>query len=67
MSKLLERFMQNRLKIFPDENKIIYEHQFGFQKNKSTTLAALDLYSEIKNIRETAICFPCFPGFGKGV
>ena len=59
--------MQNRLKILPDENKIIYEHQFGFQKNKSTTLAALDLHSEIKKIREAVICFQCFPGFRKGI
>ena len=29
------------------ENKIIYEHQFGIQKNKSTTLAIVDLYTKI--------------------
>ena len=39
--------MQNRLTKFLDENKIIYEHQFGFQQNKSTTLAVPDFYSEI--------------------
>ena len=31
---------------------IIYEHQFGFQKNKSTALAVLDIYSTlIKSIQ----------------
>ena len=39
--------MQNRLTKFLDGNKIINEHQFGFKKNESTTLAVLNLYSEI--------------------
>ena len=49
LSKLLEKRMQNRLTKFLDKSKIyiIYKHQFGFQKNKSTTLAVLDLYPEI--------------------
>ena len=36
-SKILEKLMLTRLLDFLDRNNIIYKHQFGFQKNKSTT------------------------------
>ena len=39
--------MQVRLVKFLEENNIFYEHQFGFQKNKSTTLAILDIQAKI--------------------
>ena len=47
ISKLLEKLMLNRVIKYLDKNNIIYEHQFGFQKNKSTTLAVVDLYTKI--------------------
>lgn len=47
ISKILEKLMLQRLTSFMEKNKIIYEHQFGFQKNKSTTLAVVDLYTKI--------------------
>ena len=31
------------MKKFLDKNKIIFEHQYGFQKGKSTVHAVLDL------------------------
>ena len=40
-------------------HNIIYEHQFGFQKNKSTSLTVLDIYSKlIKSIenKEFSCC-----------
>ena len=43
ISKVLEKLMLTRLTKHLDKSKIIYEHQFGFQKNRSTTLAILDL------------------------
>ena len=46
-SKVLKKFMLNRLTGFLEKSKIIYEHQFGFQKNKSTIFAVLDLYTRI--------------------
>ena len=49
ISKLLEKLMLKRLTSFMEKNKIIYEHQFGFQKNRSTTLAVVDLYTKIVN------------------
>ena len=39
--------MLTRLLDFLDKNNIIYKHQFGFQKNKSTTQAVFDLYTRI--------------------
>ena len=39
----------NRLIGFLEKSKIIYEHQFGFQKNKSTTFEVVDIYTEIVN------------------
>ena len=47
LSKILEQLMQVRLVKFLEENNIFYEHQFGFQKNKSTTLAILDIQAKI--------------------
>ena len=35
-SKILEKLMLTRLLDFLDKNNIIYKHQFGFQKSKST-------------------------------
>ena len=47
-------------------NKIIYEHQFGFQKNKSITLAVLDLYSEIlKTLEKQEYACSVFLDFAK--
>ena len=42
-SKLLERLMYNWLICFINENKLLYDNQFGFQKAKSTYLAMIML------------------------
>ena len=47
ISKVLEKLMLARLTKYLNKNKIIYEHQFGFQKKRSTTLAVLDLHTRI--------------------
>ena len=47
ISKILEKLMLFRLTKFLDTHNIIYEHQFGFQKNRSTTLAVFDLNTRI--------------------
>ena len=39
--------MQFRLVKYLEEQNIIYEHQFGFQRNKSTSLAILDVHAKI--------------------
>ena len=48
-NKIFEKVMHNRLVKFLDQHKIIFEHQFGFQKNKSTSLAILDVCSQLIN------------------
>ena len=45
ISKVFEQTVHER--DFFISHNIIYEHQFGFQKNKSTSLAVLDIYSEL--------------------
>ena len=47
ISKVLEKLMLTRLTKYLDKSKIIYEHQFGFQENRSATLAVLDLSTRI--------------------
>ncbi len=44
--------MYQRLIKFIEENKIIYQHQFGFQKSKSTSQAILDMSMKIVNAIE---------------
>ena len=39
--------MLTRVTKYLEKNKLIYEHQFGFQKNRSTTLAVLDLHARM--------------------
>ena len=65
-SKILEKLMQRRLTKFLDQNKIIYEYQFGFQKNKSTALTVLDLYSQIlQTLEKKKIACSVFLDFAK--
>ena len=47
LSKLIERLMQKRLINFLNSNEILYDHQFGFQKGKSTSLAILDMCHKV--------------------
>ena len=66
ISKLLEKIMNSRLTKFLDSKKIIYEHQFGFQKHKSTTLAILDLYTKIlKSFENKEYAYSVFLDFAK--
>ena len=46
-SKLLERLMYNRLIDYINENHILFEYQFGFQKGKSTFMALIVLLVKI--------------------
>ena len=39
--------MQSRLVKYLEEHNIIYKHQFGSQRNKSTSLAILDVHAKI--------------------
>ena len=48
-SKILEKLMNVRMVKFLNQNKTVFEHQYGFQENKSTSLAILDLQSQLTN------------------
>ena len=47
-SKILERVIYNRIYSHVSENNLLYEKQFGFQKNNSTEYASLQLTNELK-------------------
>ena len=47
LRKVLEKLMFNRLVNFLEKIKIIYEHQYGFQKNKSTAHAVFDIHTRL--------------------
>ena len=46
-SKLLERLMYNRLIKYINDNNLLHKNQFGFQKNKSTSMALMMLIDKI--------------------
>ena len=55
-SKLLERLVYNRLISHINENKLLYECQFGFQKGKSTHLAIMMLVDKITEALDQGEC-----------
>ena len=57
-SKVLEKLMHVRTVKFLDQNKIIFEHQYGFQGNNSTSLVILDPQSQLVNNIENQL-FSC--------
>ena len=50
-SKILEKLMHNRLYSFLKQNNVIYNFQFGFQKNKSTQHSLIEIV-EVRNCIE---------------
>ena len=42
-NKIFEKLMYSRLIDFLQKHKVLYPHQFGFQKQKSTSLAIIDV------------------------
>ena len=55
-SKLLERLMYNRLICFINDNKLLYDYQFGFQKGKSTYMAMVILIEKISEALDRGDC-----------
>ena len=60
-SKILERLMYNRLLSFITKHNILYQHQYGFQKSKSTELAVntllTDVIESLKNKKKSVCIF----------
>ena len=55
-SKLLERLMYNRLICFINDNKLLCDYQFGFQKRKSTYMAMVILIEKISEALHRGDC-----------
>ena len=51
-NKIIEKLIFKRLNGFLKKNNVIFNHQFGFQKNKSTSLAILDVTTKLLNAIE---------------
>lgn len=46
-SKFLERIIYNRILLYLNKFNILYDNQYGFRRNHSTSLALVDLYDKI--------------------
>ena len=55
-SKLLIRLVYNRLVEFINDNKLLYDFQFGFQRGKSTQLAVMMLVDKITGALDNKEC-----------
>ena len=47
LSKILEKLVHKRLINYLGKYELLFKHQYGFQKGKSTEYAILDLYKNI--------------------
>ena len=66
LRKVLEKLMFNRLVNFFEKIKIIYEHQYGFQKNKSTRHAVFDIHTRLaKALDQGSLACNVFLDFAK--
>ena len=65
-SKILEKLMHKRLTSFLEKFELLYNHQFGFQKGKSTEHAILDLnFNIIKALEKKEKACTIFLDFAK--
>ena len=65
-SKVMEKVMYDRLYNYLTTLKILYEYQFGFQKNKSTYMALISLTDKITKAMENGeFCLGVFIDFRK--
>ena len=66
LSKILEKLTHKRLFQYLNKFDILYKHQFGFQKGKSTEHAILDLHTKIiKSIEKHEKACSIFLDFAK--
>ena len=49
LSKLIEKLVHKRLCNFLEKHKLLYEHQYGFQKKHSTYHALIDITEKIRS------------------
>ena len=53
-SKILEKIVHKQLYEFLQLNSVIYESQFGFQKNRSTLHSLIEIVENIRNCMDTS-------------
>ena len=58
-NKIFEKLMYRRVCDFLHKNDVLFEHHFGFQRNKSTNQAILDIYSNLFESIEKKKCSCC--------
>jgi len=59
--KLLEKVISSRLYSHLQKHKILYEYQFGFRKNHSTSLALIEVIDQIyHNLNKGNLCLGVF-------
>ena len=64
--KVLEKLMFNRLMSFITSQNILSSNQYGFQKNKSTSLAVMEILSKVTNALNENLYSSCiFLDFAK--
>ena len=64
VSKVMEKEVHKQFSVYLEENRLIWDFQFGFRKNKSTELAAITLVEEIRRSVDSAcIVGACFLDF----
>ena len=54
-NKLLEKLMFKRLNFFIDKNNILFDNQFGFRSNHSTTHATLLITEKIQKAMDEGL------------
>ena len=58
LKKLIEKLVHKRLYKFLEKHKLLYEHQYGFQKKHSTNHALIDITEKIRSALDQNI-FAC--------
>ena len=53
--KIIEKLMHKRLYEFLQEHNILFQNQFGFRKNNSTTFALLEITEKIRDNQQQKI------------
>ena len=54
-SKVLEKLFQNRLLNFVEKNNVLNDNQYGFRRNRSTTIALFDLSQKVSTFLENKL------------
>jgi hypothetical protein len=55
-SKIFEKIMYDRIMSFINKNQLLYDYQFGFRKNRSTSMALIKLLDNITNALDNGEC-----------